>query len=164
MGTNDRRISLGQYFVEDCGEIKILGERKPFEDYFALGIDAYRGSQWKIISRTFAEFSVSSPLAFDMQDYFRYALIPDELYFPTLLMNSDFARTHISRNYRFILYKRRENGFSGPVNLTIENIQDLILTDDLFARKFDDVDVVESLLERLAPLGGAAATLLKQLS
>ncbi|MFF2909921.1 beta-1,6-N-acetylglucosaminyltransferase [Paenibacillus sp. NPDC057934] len=150
---SDRRIHFNGYFIEDCGYLKRLGERNPFESYFDSGIKAYRGSQWKMITREFAEYVIASSLSFEMQDYFKFVLIPDETFFPTLIMNSnEFVGTVVNNNLRYIVYERKETGFSSAAELTMKDIISIYSSDVLFARKFDDaidssvIDLIESTL------------------
>lgn len=135
-----------KYYIEDCGQMKVLGAREPFENYFVAGYEQYRASQWKILSRSAAEHSVQSPLAYQMQDYFRHSLMSDESYFPTLLLNSDFPVEN--ENYRFLNMKQTPEGFFRPDTLTQAYLPHLEQSKALFARKFDD-QVDESILSIL---------------
>ncbi|MDP9676598.1 hypothetical protein J2W97_002593 [Paenibacillus jamilae] len=151
----DRRIHFNSYFVEDFGQLKRLGERNPFEEYFQDNIKAYRGSQWKIITRKLAEYSVTSSFSYELQDYFKYVLIPDETFFPTLILNSpESTETIINNNLRYITYVRKENGFAGASIITMSDLLHIFNSDSLFARKFDDqidstiISLIESTLKK----------------
>lgn len=133
-----KRNQYNGYFIEDFGQLKRLGDRKPFENYFVPEITPYEGSQWKILTRSVTEFTVTSKLSFEMQEYFKYVLIPDEHFFPTLILNSHFKDTVICKNLRFYIMERRETGFQGPTALTMQNVIELFNSEALFARKFDD--------------------------
>ncbi|KAF6565399.1 hypothetical protein G9G63_09585 [Paenibacillus sp. EKM202P] len=128
----------GKYYVEDCGQIKVLGDREPFTDYFLPEIEPYRASQWKILSRQAAQYSVDSPMAYQLQDYFRVSLMSDESYFPTVLLNSDIEKQIRNNNYRFLNMKVTNEGFYRPDILTEAYLPHLNSTDAFFARKFDD--------------------------
>lgn len=134
----EKKIQYNGYYIEDFGHLKRLGDREPFEHYFVSNIIPYVGSQWKIITREVAEFSVTSKLSYEMQEYFKYVLVPDENFFPTLIMNSAFKETVVCNNLRFMIIKDRPNGFKGPTTLTMQNVIEMFNSDALFARKFDD--------------------------
>ncbi|CQR55376.1 beta-1,6-N-acetylglucosaminyltransferase [Paenibacillus riograndensis] len=134
----EKNIQYNGYYIEDFGHLKRLGDREPFEHFFDSSIVPYIGSQWKIITRAVAEFSVTSKLSYEMQEYFKYVLVPDEHFFPTLIMNSEFKETVICNNLRFMILEDRPNGFNGPKTITMRNVIELFNSDALFARKFDD--------------------------
>ncbi|MEF2968079.1 beta-1,6-N-acetylglucosaminyltransferase [Paenibacillus sp. M1] len=131
-------LTQNHYHVEDCGKILNMGKRKPFEEYFAPHIEPHYGSQWKMITRSFAEYATTSYLSFDMQDYFRYTLIPDEAFFQTLILNSDFKTTHINNYHRFINMEEYEHALYRPAIITMDYLYSLFNSDALFARKFDE--------------------------
>ncbi|MGP0584719.1 beta-1,6-N-acetylglucosaminyltransferase [Paenibacillus timonensis] len=133
-----KKYTQSYYRVEDCGMLLNMGERKPFEEYFASHITPYYGSQWKMITRSFAQYCTTSHLSFEMQDYYRYTFIPDEAFFQTLLLNSEFKDTHINKNYRYFQMERSEEVFLRPVIITSSDWQALFKSEALFARKFDD--------------------------
>lgn len=138
----DKEISYGGYYIEDCGALKRLGDRKPFDHYFDASVQPYIGSQWKILTKSFAEYAVTSLWSYELRDYFKYVLIPDEHYFPTLFMSSDFKETLVPENLRYIILEKRENGFNGASTLTSRNLMGMFNSNALFARKFDDqIDV-----------------------
>ncbi|MFB5759868.1 beta-1,6-N-acetylglucosaminyltransferase [Paenibacillus medicaginis] len=131
-------VALNNFFIEDVGELKILGERPPFEHYFIEGMKAFNGSQWRIITREFAHYAVYSPLAFDMQDYFRYSHVSDEQYFQTLAMNSPFREKTLSKNFRYIVMSVGKDGLGRANTLQSSSLFELFNSDVFFARKFDD--------------------------
>ncbi|GIP51603.1 beta-1,6-N-acetylglucosaminyltransferase [Paenibacillus vini] len=143
---NQKKQMQAYYRIEDCGKIVNLGERRPFEDYFSPEIEPYYGSQWKMITRAFAEYAATSHLSFEMQDYYRYTFIPDEAFFQTLLLNGDFKETHVNGNYRFINMQQFATAFQRPVVITMDYLQTIFQSDALFARKFDE-DVDSSILD-----------------
>ncbi|MCK8489050.1 beta-1,6-N-acetylglucosaminyltransferase [Paenibacillus sp. MBLB2552] len=140
---NQKQVTQGHYHIEDGGKLLNLGERKPFESYFQPQVKPYYGSQWKMITRAFAEYAATSYLSFEMQDYFRYTLIPDEAFFQTLLLNSQFKATHINKCYRYFDMELHHSAIQRPATLTVAYLTYLFSSDALFARKFDeDVDSV----------------------
>lgn len=138
---------FSQYWVEDFGILKKLGPRLPFSHYFSEGISIYNGTQWKMINRQFAEYAVTSSFAFDLQDYFRYTFMPDELYFQTLIMNSSFKGTVVNNHYRYLKMEKRDNNmFFRPKTITIDLLVEMYASNALFARKFDsevDANVIK---------------------
>lgn len=147
-----KKHRLSHYRIEDFDTIMDMGERKPFEEYFASHIEPYYGSQWKMITRSFAQYCVSSYLSFEMQDYFRYTFIPDEAFFQTLLLNSEFKLTHVNNNYRYIQMQPYEEVFKRPIVLKSSHLLSIFQSEALFARKFDEevdsliLDMIESAL------------------
>jgi len=68
--------------------------------------------------------------------YFKFTIIPDEMFFHTILMNSPFADRIINDNLKFIKWDAGR-----PKILTISDFDDMINSSKLFARKFDpDID------------------------
>lgn len=81
--------------------------------------------------------------------FFRRTLIPDELFFQTLLMNSPLAERVINEELHHIEWSQ---GADHPDVLTVEHFPALQRSDALFARKFDsgaDADVLDMIEERL---------------
>ncbi|QAY67801.1 beta-1,6-N-acetylglucosaminyltransferase [Paenibacillus protaetiae] len=158
MPPEEEELRLNHYYVEDCGEMKTMGPRNSFGSYFVEGFKPYMGSQWKILHRSFCEFAVSSPLSFDMQDYFRYALVPDELFFHTLLMNSTYKDSLINNHLRYYEMDEFHTSFRRAKTLAMEQIKDIDFHNParpvLFVRKVDDErepEVISFLEKRLAP-------------
>ncbi|MBB6632583.1 beta-1,6-N-acetylglucosaminyltransferase [Cohnella thailandensis] len=143
-----------RYCIEDIDGFQRIGHRKPFEQYFSSHIVQYNSSQWRIISRAFAEYATTSYLSFEMQDYYRYTFLPDEYFFITLIMNSPFAATVLKKNMRFIRMESTENILRHATTLIMDDIGYLFNGDALFARKFDDeidsnvIDFIENALLR----------------
>ncbi|MNN84813.1 hypothetical protein D3C81_2020190 [compost metagenome] len=73
-----------------------------------------------------------------MQDYYRYTFIPDEAFYQTLLLNSEFKDTHMNNNYRYFQMQRSEEVFLRPRIVNSSDWQALFKSEALFARKFDD--------------------------
>lgn len=73
-------------------------------------------------------------------NYHRYSFLPDEFFFQTILLNSNHFNNEkfINSNMRFIKW---EKGSSHPIALTTNNFDEIMKSQTLFARKFDqDVD------------------------
>jgi hypothetical protein len=92
----------------------------------------------------------------DVVRFFEHAFIPDELFFQTVLMNSAHAESIVDDNLRYIDWAAHP----GPKILREEDLPRLLVSDKLFARKFDatvDADVLDRLDEHLLGQLQAAA-------
>jgi len=90
-------------------------------------------SQWFVYSREFAEFLRNSQFARILLLHYENAWIPDETYFGTVLMNSDFKDTRIESNLRFIVFDEIHPWVWSHANFTV--IHDA--TSSCFTRKLD---------------------------
>jgi Core-2/I-Branching enzyme len=76
--------------------------------------------------------------------FFKHALIPDEHFFHTIVLNSPLRDTVVNDNLRFIDWSE----VPGPTVLRIEHLPKLLESGKLFARKFDasvDAQVLDAL-------------------
>ncbi len=94
----------------------------------------YAGSQWWTLShtacQTVLDFVAKQP---QVVDFFRHTLIPDEMFFQTILMNSPLAEQLSSDARRYLEW---DEGAWSPRLLKPENISQLRDSKALFARKF----------------------------
>lgn len=77
-----------------------------------------------------------------IMNFFRHILIPDEIFFQTILMNSDHKEHIVQGNLRYIIWNEDPH----PEMLQKKHYKELMSTDKLFARKFDmtiDADVLD---------------------
>ena len=86
----------------------------------------------------------------DYRRYHTYTLTPDEMFFHSILVGTDFASQHqvVNDNLRYM----RWNGAPHPLTLTVDDLSTMIESGKLFARKFDEgVDglVLARLAERV---------------
>lgn len=65
----------------------------------------------------------------------RYTLCPEELFFQTVIMNSPFAKQVVSDHKRYIDWTSRNN--NSPANLDMSDLDKLLSSDKIFARKFE---------------------------
>lgn len=112
----------------------------------------YAGSQWWMLSapvcRWLLDFCDAYPRVIP---FFRRTLVPDEMFFQTLLAQSAFASQLQPDPLRFILWPE---GAWSPRTLTEEDLPQLLASSALFARKFAPDDHVSTLLDQsrgLAP-------------
>jgi hypothetical protein len=76
--------------------------------------------------------------------FFRHVLIPDELFFQTLIMNSPLRDTVVNDNLRYLDWSREP----APAILGVADVPRMLASGKLFARKFDetiDADVLDRL-------------------
>jgi hypothetical protein len=108
----------------------------------------YGGSQFWCISREHCRYVLAE--ADKWRPLFRHSLIPDEMYFHTVLMNSKFADEIINEQ---ITYVRWVGDAASPSLLGLEDLPELIRSRAYFARKFDicqDPRIIEALDQQLA--------------
>lgn len=166
---------INNYFCEsDNG---FLG--KPFKRVFLPKITPYIGGQWKILSRNCCEFICSNPKVAKFRKFYKHTLIPDEGFFQTVLMNTNYTGKIINDDKRAIVWipdmgpKFHSKNFtvnstksliaSGKIKLrpktfTINDRAFLLTSNALFARKFDETvdltifDLLEFNLHILKPM------------
>jgi len=108
-------------------------------------IEFYGGKTWWSITRECAEYIVKYSRQHPKFDrFFKHTLIPDEMYFQTLIMNSPF-KEKVDNNY---LREIEWTGGDGthPIIFTKYNFEHLMNSKALFARKFD-VNTDEEILD-----------------
>lgn len=74
--------------------------------------------------------------------FFKHVFAPDEIFFQTVLMNSHLKSRLVDDDLRYVLW----NDSPHPKILGKQNFEEMINTDNLFARKFDmtvDADVLD---------------------
>lgn len=102
---------------------KIGIRRKP-------GMKVYAGSQWININIETAKTIVSNWEKY--YRYFKYTGIPDEIFFQTLVMNSEHAENVVNNNLRYIIFKDNN---PNPIILNDEHYNSIINSNALFFRK-----------------------------
>jgi hypothetical protein len=110
------------------------------------GLEPYGGSAWVALSAEAVEYVLRTlrerP---DVLRFFRHTLIPDELFFQTLLMSSPFRDSVLNESLHYIDWS---GGGVHPAVLTIRDFPALRESGRLFARKFD-VKVDGEVLDRI---------------
>lgn len=105
-------------------------------NYIPDGYSLYGGSQWWSLTKDAILYIYNlysnKNLIFD---FFRYTLVPDEMLFQTILLNSDFRRSVINNNLRFIKWTK---GQVSPNVLEWYDGEELNGANLLFARKFSN--------------------------
>ena len=113
---------------------------------FPDGLQPYGGSQWWSLTGQCVKWlvSVCRP-GCQLYDFARYTLIPDEMFFQTAIMHSQFSGSVVNDNLR---YYNWTDGPEYPRILTYEDWEMLIDSGKLFARKFD-INKDAAILEKL---------------
>jgi hypothetical protein len=119
---------------------RVLPKRRKIPTDFEI----FGSKTWWSISNEAAAFVLHEHLNNKRyQNFFKYTLIPDEMYVQTILLNSKFAETCINNDLRNIQWFE---GDLHPVVFKAENIDRFKETTDLFARKFD-IEVDSKILD-----------------
>lgn len=107
--------------------------------------EIFGGKTWWSISRQAAEYYLDQHFNNKRyQKFFRYTLIPDEMYPHTILLNSPFADRCINNDLRDIEWEGGDG--THPIIFKTEHIDRFKSSDDLFARKFD-IEVDSKILD-----------------
>lgn len=125
----------------------------------------YFGASWASMTHDFILYLLSQEAWIKQQ--FAHTICCDELYKQTILMNSPFAHNRYQPNLdgsyegcmRLIDWSRSPDGNS-PYTFRLSDLDELLASDRLFARKFDcgtDQQVVDALFQTIAEKQGIAA-------
>jgi Core-2/I-Branching enzyme len=131
--------------------------RLPIRRRFPTGLGPYGGGAYWCLSRQCIEyvagFVARRP---DVVSFFRHVDIPDEIFFQTILLNSELRETIVNDNLRYIDWTRGRR----PAILDVRDFEALRASPKLFARKFDSNqdEMVLDLIDRhlLQPEAGTA--------
>ncbi len=111
---------------------RVLPNRRPL----LSGITYYGGKTWWSFTKDCTKFIVEEHQRNkSLRDFFRYTLIPDEMYFQTMLLNSSFKESCVNDSLRFIKWEADDG--THPAFLGSKYHPLLIESKALFARKFD---------------------------
>jgi Core-2/I-Branching enzyme len=127
--------------------------RLPRKRAFPPGLRPFGGGAYWCLSRECIElvsdFVAARP---DVVDFFKHVDIPDEIFFQTVIMNSDLAATVANDNLRYIDWTRGVR----PAILGLGDFERLKESPKLFARKFDvtqDAEVLDLIDRHLLSKG-----------
>lgn len=171
----ERPITMNRienYFVETCSGFS----GTPFKRPYLAGVTPYIGGQWKILSRACCDFICSNRKVSKFRKFYRHTLIPDESFFQTVLMNTNYPGKIVNDDKRAIIWvpdlrlkfdskaltKRDTESLvaSGKIKLrpktfTSLDLPYLLSSRAFFARKFDETvdrkifDKLESRLKNI---------------
>lgn len=102
----------------------------------------FKGSQWHMLTRDFCKWLVADALTKRVTRHFRYTVVPDEVFFQAVIMNSPFKDLRTEDYSPYVIWP-------GPKTLKIEDYRGISRSKSLFARKFDEAVDCE-ILKRLA--------------
>lgn len=135
--------------------LRVRGMLKP-PRHFPAYVRPFGGAQWWNLSRSAAEFV----LAFvrehaDYRAYHEHTLLPDELFFQSILMGSPFCSAHeiVNDALRFMIWAP---GASHPRALGPEDLPQMRASQKPFARKLDSPSasaIVHSLMDHCDVIG-----------
>jgi hypothetical protein len=144
--------------IEDW-HLRLYGHhlRLPSGRRFPSGLRPFGGGAYWCLSREciayVADFVARRP---DVVSFFRHVDIPDEIFFQTILLNSELRDTIVNDNLRYIDWTHGRR----PAILEVRDFEALRASPKLFARKFDvnQDETVLGLIDRhlLQSHGGAA--------
>lgn len=96
----------------------------------------YGGSIWWSLSRECILYVINYT---HKKSYFlrrlKYTFIPEEVYFQTIILHSEFAGKVVNDNLRYIVWQTRNGNY--PANLDATDIKPILLSNGLFARKME---------------------------
>lgn len=106
----------------------------PMKRRFPAGYAPYGGSQWWCMGRQAIEY-VCNFVEHNRRfvRYFHYTYIPDEMFFQTVLINSPLRDQVIDDDLHYIDWSKPVR----PATLTVADLEAMLDSPDLFARKFD---------------------------
>ncbi|MFM2393347.1 MAG: hypothetical protein RLZZ546_1329 [Bacteroidota bacterium] len=156
-------INNGSNYIKIANQIKIRPETlnrienyfqenengfvgRPFKRTYMTNVVPYIGGQWMILTRECCDFICNSGEAETFEKYYINTLIADESFFQTVLMNSSFNGKIINDDKRAIIWIPDGDIKLRPKTFTKKDINFLLSSDNLFARKFDD-DVDSSIID-----------------
>lgn len=137
---------------------RALHLRLPRPRRLPLGLAPFGGSAWWCLQRDVAvhvqRFSRANPR---VVRFFEHALHPSELFFQTVIMNSPHASSVVDDSLRFVKWA---DAARSPETLTMDDLDDILASAALIARKFDPgvdarvLDAVDAHRERLTVAAG----------
>lgn len=122
-------------YVEELGN-KIL--RTTLKRPFLRDVTPYIGNQWMILTRKFCEFVSYNPEADRFKKFYRNTFIPDEGFFQTVIMNTNYNGTIVNDDKRTIDWVPSGTIKLRPRDFTSKDAGFLLASQGLFARKFDE--------------------------
>jgi len=127
----NRLFKLNNWFIKLQKTCKI--ERRSLNYDFKT---IYGGGTWWSLNREALEYVVFNPKSNIYLKRMRYCFCSEEIYFQSVLINSDLKQTVKNNNLRYIDWQSNRGGT--PSYLDSTDFDKIISRDYLFARKFDD--------------------------
>ncbi len=108
----------------------------------------YLGSSWFSLTggcvEWIKEYLKNNP---DYTEFFRHGVCVDEVFFQTLVHISPYAKNVANRNMTYMVWGGSKTG--GPNEMKINNLDKMLASDCIFARKFTDMSTINTVCERL---------------
>lgn len=142
---------IQNYFIEFRNRVLHTSMKRPY----LRDVTPHIGNQWMILSRKFCEFVCYSPEVERFKRFYRRTFIPDEGFFQTVIMNTNYKGTIVNDDKRTIDWVPMGTIKLRPRDFTSKDAKFLLASQGLFARKFDEtVDAgILSILESNLSLG-----------
>lgn len=137
---NQRKIRPDTlYRIENyCIEFSKRILRTPIKRPYLRGVTPYIGNQWMILSRKFCEYICYSPEVKRFKGFYQHTFIPDEGFFQTVIMNTNYKGTIVNDDKRTIVWVPIGTIKLRPKDFTSKDAEFLLASQGLFARKFDE--------------------------
>ena len=142
---------IQNYFIEFRNRVLHTSMKRPY----LRGVTPHIGNQWMILSRKFCEFVCYSLEVKRFKRFYRRTFIPDEGFFQTVIMNTNYKGTIVNDDKRTIDWVPMGTIKLRPRDFTSKDAKFLLASQGLFARKFNEtVDAgILSILESNLSLG-----------
>ncbi|AEV34326.1 putative N-acetylglucosaminyltransferase [Owenweeksia hongkongensis DSM 17368] len=139
LGNTRKKWIIRNLYVQLCKALGFLKKRQFFKKYYGI-------SQWFAISRNAVEYIYKySQENVDALKFFKNSLIPDEIFFSTIIMNSHFKDKVEPTDLKLVDWT---TGPEMPLIWKEEHISRIINSEALFARKFD-MDIDSKVLDQI---------------
>ncbi len=129
----DTMNRISHVFTEKDGQMVVTGTARAF----LLGDTPFIGTQWKAVTRSFCEYVCHDPRAERFKRFYRNSFIADEAFFQTVLMNGADHGIVMNDDLRMIDWVPDGDIKLRPRNYAKCDLDRLVSSSDLFARKFD---------------------------
>ena len=109
-----------------------------FSTVLPYGLEPYAGSMFFCFAKKHVDFVLAY-----LRDkpkiikFFMHSYAPDELFFQTILCNSQLKEEVVHNNLRYIDWSRSGVARASPAVLTAEDAENMLHSSKLYARKFD---------------------------
>lgn len=124
---------ISHIFIEENGKINKTAVARPY----LFGDIPYIGTQWKAVTRSFCQFVCHDIKIERFKKFYRNSFISDEAFFQTVMMNSGYHGVVMNDDLRMIDWVPDGDIKLRPRNYDVDDIDTLMCSSDLFARKFD---------------------------
>lgn len=132
-----------KFLVLKCFEKSMMLIQKMLKVHRKEYIPLYMGSQWFSITDSLLQYVLSQEKIIKKQ--FKYSFCGDEIFLQSIAMTSSFRESIVNNSLRAIDWKR-----GNPYVYRKEDVQNLISSPYLFARKFDqkiDQSAIDAVVE-----------------